>query len=165
MNNRGFIQLSLLGYIVLGMSMIVLGLSIALKVQSARLDSAKQELAVEKAEFASFVKQVNTAGIAAKAKADAENKLNEERKRRNEVELRKLRLANNEFKRLRDADTRSRRLPEAPANSRNPELSCFDRPELERAYGELVKGLRAIADEGTESAIGLNSARSWAQGR
>jgi hypothetical protein len=153
----GFLSLGLTGYIALGAAAIILGMGVALKFQTARLDSVKQE-------YATFKAQVKAAGDAAKVRADAENKLNEERKKRNEAELRKLRLANAEFKRLRD-NAPSRRLPEAPADSRNPELACFDRPELERAYGKLVEGLRGLADEGTESTLALDSVKRWAQGQ
>lgn len=48
MRNKGFIQLSLLGYAVLGLASLVLILSIALKVQTARLDSVKAEYQVFK---------------------------------------------------------------------------------------------------------------------
>jgi hypothetical protein len=155
LSNRGFISLPLSGYIALGAAAIIAVVSAYAYIQTNRLEACKQE-------HAAFVAQVKAAGDAAKVKADAENKLNLERKKRNEAELRKLRLANAEFKRLRD-NAPSRRLPEAPADSRNPELSCFDRTELERAYGELVKGLRGLADEGTESTLALDSVKRWAQ--
>ncbi len=57
------------------------------------------------------------------------------------------------------------RVPAAPAGSSRPDLACFDRPESERAYGALVAGLRGLADEGAKSAVELNTAKAWAQGR
>ena len=150
---KGFIFPSL--YIYLGLGLIVLGLSTAVYVQSSRLESCK-------AEYRAFVSETERLGKEAEIKVkqiEAENKLKKEKA---DAELNKLRLDNAEFKRLRD-NAGSRRLPEAPANSRNPALSCFDRAELERAYGELVKELRGIADEGTEATIGLDTVKRWAQ--
>lgn len=158
MRERGFISLSPTGYIMLGMSMIVLGLGIALKIQTARLDSVK-------AEYWAFVADVKTKGDIAKAKADQENKLNQERKDKADREYQKLLASNAALKRLRDARPATSGLPQAPADSKRPELACYDRAEFSRAYGELVTEIRAGADEGTESAIGLNVAREWAQGR
>lgn len=153
---RGFIQLSLMGYMTLAFGVIVLGLSIALKVQSSRLESCK-------AEHQLFVSQVERLGKEAKEKAkqvEAQDKL---RFKKAEDEIKKLRSDNDKFKRLRDSDTRSRRLPEAPKDSVRPDLSCFDRTALESAYGELVKELRGLADEGTEATIGLDTAKRWIQ--
>ena len=153
MNSKGFIFPSL--YIALISGAIVLVLGIALKVQSSRLESCK-------AEHKAFVSEVERLGNEAKVKAEFTNKQNIKLKEKADAELNKLRADNAKFKRLRDEYTRERRLPEAPANSRNTALSCFDRPELERAYGELVKELRGIADEGTEATIGLDSVKRWA---
>ena len=149
---KGFIFPSL--YIYLGLGLIVLTLGIAVKVQSSRLETCKLE-------HQAFVNEVESIGKEAKFKAlqiEAENKLKKENA---DESLRKLRIANDEFKRLRD-NASGRELPAPPADSRNPSLSCFDRPELERAYGELVKDLRGIADEGTEATIGLDSVKMWA---
>jgi hypothetical protein len=48
--HRGFLSLSLAGYAVLGLGAIVLILSIALKVQTARLNAVKDEYSAYKAE-------------------------------------------------------------------------------------------------------------------
>src|SRR6185295_17263030 len=56
-------------------------------------------------------------------------------------------------------------LPPAPADTKRPQLACFDRAELERAYGELVKELRGGADEGSACTVDLNTAKAWGQGR
>lgn len=69
------------------------------------------------------------------------------------------------IKRLRESGAGSRGVPEAPASSSRPDLACYDRPEFVGAYGRLVTGVRGLADEGTASAIDLNSARRWAQDR
>ncbi len=59
----------------------------------------------------------------------------------------------------------SGRLPAAPSGSKSPEgQACFDRAELQRAYGKLVEELRAIAAEGSEVEAALKTAREWANG-
>lgn len=153
---KGFIQLTLSGYIIAGLTVALLISAAMLKVQSSRLESCK-------AEFQTFKSEVERVGKEAEIKVkqiEAENKLKKEQA---DNELKKLRLDNAEFKRLRDSNPSERGLPKAPADSRNPALSCFDRTSLESAYGELVKELRGIADEGTEATIGLDTVKRWAQ--
>jgi hypothetical protein len=150
---KGFILPS--GYIMLGMGAVILILGMLLKVQSSRLETCK-------AEHKAFVSEVERLGKEAKEKVKLTEEANLRKKEKADVELKRLRADNAEFKRLRDGSG-ERRLPQAPADSRNPELSCFDRSSLESAYGELVKELRAIADEGTEATIGLDTAKRWAR--
>jgi hypothetical protein len=69
------------------------------------------------------------------------------------------------IKRLRNERPPSNFVPAAPAGSSRPDLACFDRPALERAYGELVVGVRELADEGAAATVGLDTARRWAAGR
>lgn len=69
------------------------------------------------------------------------------------------------IKRLRDARPVGGLVPTATASSSRPDLACFDRPAVERAYGALVVGLRGLADEGAKSAVDLDTAKRWAQGR
>lgn len=155
MNSKGFISLSLTGYIYLGLGAVILLLGLAVKVQSSRLESCKEE-------HRAFIAQTERLGLEAKAKAkqiEAQDKLKKEVA---DNELKKLRSANAEFKRLRDSNPGERRLPKPPAETRRPDLSCFDRTELERAYGELVKEVRGIADEGTEATLSLDTAKQWA---
>ena len=54
-------------------------------------------------------------------------------------------------------------LPPAPSGSSRPDLACFDRTTYQSAYGDLVTGLRGLADEGTTATIDLNTAKVWAQ--
>ena len=61
-------------------------------------------------------------------------------------------------------DARRRFLSAAPAGSQCPEgQACFDRAEFERAYGDLVGEVRALADEGTQVTIDLDTAKGWAR--
>ena len=153
MKQKGFINLSL--YITLGMGAIILIFGTLLKVQSSRLETCK-------AEHKAFVSEVERLGLEAKEKVKQQEVKDKLKKEVADAELKKLRADNAEFKRLRDGSG-ERRLPQAPADSRNPELSCFDRTTLESAYGELVKGLRIIADEGTEATLILDTVKRWAQ--
>ena len=57
----------------------------------------------------------------------------------------------------------SGRVPAAPPDSRRPDLACFDRPEYQRAYGELLQEIRGLSDEGSKSTIGLDAAKEWAK--
>ena len=54
-------------------------------------------------------------------------------------------------------------VPAAPAGSSRPDLICFDRAEYQRADGSFTEGARRLADEGTESTLGLDAAKAWAQ--
>lgn len=145
---KGFIFPSL--YIYLGLGAVILTLGMVIKYQSVRLELADQ--------FKTSVESLGEAARKEKKRIEAQNKLNKEKA---DETLRKLRSDNDKFKRLRD-NAGSRGLPKPPAETRRPDLSCFDRTELERAYGELVKEVRGIADEGTEATIGLNTAKQWA---
>jgi hypothetical protein len=69
-----------------------------------------------------------------------------------------------DIKRLRDDRARSGSgvVPAAPAGSVRPDLACFGRTELERAYGELVTEVRGLADEGTAATVDLDTTKKWA---
>ena len=66
---------------------------------------------------------------------------------------------------LRKSRPSSSFVPAAPSGASRPDLACYARPEYLGATGNLVEGLRRLADEGTEAAVGLNTAREWAKGR
>jgi hypothetical protein len=155
MNQRGFISLSLTGYIALGSLAVITLVSGYAYIQTKRLEACK-------AEHRAFVSEVERLGLEAKEKAKKQEAQDKLKKEKADAELKKLRSANAEFKRLRDSDTHNRRLPEAPRETPRPDLACFDRSSLESAYGELVKGLRGLADEGTENTLRLKSAVDWA---
>ncbi len=77
-HQKGFIPLSptLIG--VLAVTLVVAGLGIALKVQSARLESEKADHAATKQEYAVFVSKTKALGEEAKAKVAAEIKRQKE---------------------------------------------------------------------------------------
>lgn len=53
----------------------------------------------------------------------------------------------------------------ASASAGGPDVACFDRPIVERAYGALVIGLRSLADEGSKATVDLDTAKRWLQER
>lgn len=63
---------------------------------------------------------------------------------------------------LRNAIPSSGIVPAAPATSARPDLIAFDRAEFIGATGNLIDGIRRIADEGSTATVDLNSARTWA---
>ena len=152
---KGFIQLSLTGYIALGCAAVISVVSAYAYIQTKRLEACKSEFQV-------FKSEVERLGLEAKAKAKQQEAQDKLKKEKADEELRKLRIDNAKFKRLRDSSS-SRGLPQAPRETSRPDLACFDRPSLESAYGELVKELRGLADEGTENTLRLKSAVEWAK--
>lgn len=156
MRERGFIQLSPTLWLAIGVGVLVAGLGIALKVQTARLDSCK-------ADHAAFVAMVKAEGVAAEKaarKKEAEDvALKEKTDAAHKAAVAAL---NADVARLRNQRPVSRIVPSAPADSRDPSLACFDRAELAAAIGRFVTDARGIADEGAAEALALQSAREWA---
>lgn len=69
---------------------------------------------------------------------------------------------NAELKRLRNERSRTSYTPPAPANSRSPELTCFNRAELESAFQFLDAGLQDLIAEGDTYKSRLVSGMKWA---
>lgn len=66
-----------------------------------------------------------------------------------------------------ESDRRAFKIPEASQTSSRPDLACFDRAELSREVGEILKRFRGrtreLADEGTANTVDLNTAKKWVQ--
>ena len=63
-----------------------------------------------------------------------------------------------------DADRRRAYfLPPAAPSACGTDIAAFDRTEYLRAYGNLVEGLRGLANEGTQAVVDLDNAKAWAQ--
>ena len=126
-------------------------------VQGLRLDALQ-------AKYDGFVATTKAEGEAAKklaeAKAKADRQLKESSDHEYETTIASLRA---DVKRMRDDRARSRFVPAAPAGSRSVGLACFDRAELEQALRRFDEGVTGIIGEGDADAVGLNSARGWAQ--
>ena len=159
MNQRGFIQLPLMAWGAIAAGAVILSLTGAVYVQTLRLASCKAEFA----EFKGGVEAIGKAAEkAAKDKAMQDKLFKEKADAQNTSALASLRAT---VKRLRDASPSGSFVPPAPAGASRPDLACYSRPEYLGATGNLVEGLRRLADEGAEAAVGLNTAKEWAKGR
>jgi len=69
---------------------------------------------------------------------------------------------NADLKRLRNERSRTSYTPAATANSRSPELTCFDRIELESAFQFLDAGIQELIAEGDQNTARLVSGMKWA---
>ena len=112
MRNRGFIQLSLMGWMAVGAAVIILGLSVLLKIEKRSHEATKKE-------YAYFVADVKAKGEAQKVKVEAEIKRQEQvtKEVSKTYENRISSIRSSFDKRLRDAYTSGGKLsalPEAP---------------------------------------------------
>lgn len=126
-------------------------------VQNLRLDKAL-------ADHNAFVAQVGAAGTVAQAKVDVITEKQIEIKEVADVDYKTLsaRLAADN-KRLRNDRSRSSITPAAPTDTGRPDLACFDRTELEQAFGFLINGVSDLTQEGDESTLRLSVGMKWAQ--
>ena len=60
MSQRGFAELGVMAYAAIAAGVVIVGLSVAVKVQTARLDATQQELATEQANRALWQKAAET---------------------------------------------------------------------------------------------------------
>ena len=132
------------------------GMAVALKVQSSRLASCKQE-------FATFKADVQAKGEAALQKARQIDADNAKRKEKSDAERKRLIAANTDLAdRLRDNAARSS-LPETAGTAGIPETACFRRPDLDAAIRKFTAGTAGIAATGDAAVIDLDNAKRWAQ--
>lgn len=161
MRQHGFGSITL--YAAIGAALVIAGLGIALKVQSARLEAVKQE-------YAGFVAQVKAVGEVAQAKARAQESADKKLKEKIDNENKILRdsLAVS-ARRLRDASAGSGIVPSIPAAPGGSDAANFDRAEFNRALRDYFEGARRLDSEaakliveGAEGIADLDSARRWA---
>lgn len=137
---------------------LVSGAGPAWYVQGLRLDAVQSV-------FDGFVSTTKAQGEAAKkeaeAKAKADRQLKESSDREYQATIAALRT---DVKRMRDDRARASFVPAAPADSRSPDLACFDRADLEQALRRLDVGISGLIEEGDTDAVGLNAGRRWAAG-
>ena len=157
LRQRGFITLGPMVYAALAAGIAILGLTIALKVQTARLDA-------EKAEHKAFVEHTRAIGVAQEARAKRIAEQDKTRKEKADAEntITRARL-DDALRKLRDNRPGGSFVPPAPAGAGRPDLACYDRAEFVGAVGKFVEGLRGLADEGSKAAVDLNTAKKWAQ--
>ena len=127
-------------------------------VQGLRLDAVQ-------AEYYGFVATTKAEGEAAKKLADAKEAEDKRKKESSDHEYQTtIASLRADVKRMRDDRSRGRFVPAAPAGSRNPEIACFDRAELERTIRDFDTAIQGLVDQGSADAVGLNVARRWAAG-
>lgn len=135
------------------------GGGLAWTVQGWRLDAVK-------AEFKGFVATTRAQGEAAQKLSDATKAADKKRKDQADAEnKRTIDTLRADVKRLRNARAGSSFVPAPAPGASRPELACFDRAELERAIRDLDRGVQGLVDEGSEAAVNLDTARTWAQQR
>lgn len=128
-------------------------------VQGWRLDAVK-------AEFKGFVDTTRALGEAAQKLSDATKAADKKRKDQADAEnKRTIDTLRADVKRLRNARAGGDFVPTAAPGADRPDLACFDRAELERAIRDLDRGVQGLVDEGSEAAVNLDTARTWAQSK
>lgn len=158
MNQRGFVlpALGITAYAAIAASVVIFGMGVALKVESSRLASCKQE-------FEGFKAQVKALGDVAAAKSKAETDRQAKLLKDTEATSAKLKsdlsIAN---KRLRNERASRSRVPAAPPTSSRPDLACFDRSLLADALRQLDEGVSGLVDEGSENTLRLKMSVDWA---
>ncbi len=148
-------------WLAVGAAVLVAGLGMAVKIQSARLDSCKEAAAA-------FQAAVKAEGQAAEKEAARVNLSNLKAKEAANGKITQL-LADNGtlVKRLRSNNPPQSRLPAPDPASKRPDLICLDRAEYQREDGILVarlfEGARSLADEGTANTLKLSTIAEWAK--
>lgn len=144
-------------YIAAGGAVIILGLSVALKVQT----DAKQAV---KAEYAAFVADVRAKGEAQERETKATIERDRKAKEKVDAENKRLRSANATLAvSLRESRSSVGYLPAPAPGAASPNRVCFDRGSLERSIAELDAGVSSLVERGDAYRIDLDSAKSWAQ--
>jgi flagellar motility protein MotE (MotC chaperone) len=154
---KGFINLSLTGYIALGAAAIIAVVSAYAYIQTTRLEACKQE-------FALFKGQVEAIGKQAEIDAKRIESENIKRKEKADAQIKKLRTDNaNLAKRLRDERASQNYLPAPAPGSPSPEVATFDREKLERAIQRLDEQLSGLIERGDEGLKTIEELKEWAQ--
>ncbi len=157
MKARGFLLAGPMLYAAIGAGVIIAGLSLALKIQSSRLETCRVE-------FGAFKLETKRLGDAAeKAAKEREQRDQKAKERTDAAHKTAVARLNRDVQRLRDDNARRSILPPAPPGARDPQTACFNRPELDRAVSGFIGGVTSLVAEGAEGVAGLDAAKVWAQ--
>jgi hypothetical protein len=152
MKQRGFLQLTPLLYGAIAAGAIILALSGAVWVQTARLSSANSTIAATKV--------IGKAAEAAAKKKEKDDKRSKEKAdEQNRFDTASLRV---DLERVQRSAGRSI-VPLGPPGARRPDLVTFDRAELDTALRRFTAGAGDLVGEGAKATVDLNTARKWAQ--
>lgn len=144
-------------WLAVGAAVLVAGLTVAVKVQTSRLDAVRQE-------YATFKAEVKVLGEAAQKAADAQTATDKSKKERADAYNKRIVAdLNNAIQRMRDERAGSDFLPPASPSAGSPEIASFNRAELERTIRNFDKGVQGLVDEGSKAVIDLNTAKKWAE--
>lgn len=159
MNQRGFIALPVMAWAAIAAGVVILGLGVAVKVQSARLDS-------EKAAFSAFRAQVEALGLAAQKEAARVNLVNLKAMEAANVEYAKVKgdLASSyaAYRKLRNANSGQGGMPIAPTVTSGSDRTCFATDQFAHAMGVLEAGVPNITEQGDAAKSRLIGAMKWA---
>ena len=170
MTERGFIALPIMGWAAIAAGAVILGLSVAVKVQTSRLDS-------EKAAFSAFRAQVEAEGAAAAKEVTRVNLANQKAKEVSDGEYAKVKgdLASSyaAYRKLRNANSGSRTVPPAAKVTGSTDRTCYRSAEVTRAVGDfeagisgafgiLETGIPQITEQGDSARLRLSTAVEWA---
>jgi len=137
---------------------VILALSLAVWVQTGRVEAWKGK-------HDNLVTQTKIIGDKRNADTKIENeRLTKKAKEANEqttILRAKFADASN---RLRDNSTRRSYVPSVTTSTSRPDLSCYDRAELDRAIRDFTGNTGELVIEGESKSIDLDVAKTWAQG-
>ena len=150
MRQRGFVPSPLLIA-----SIVILILGAGLAIQTKRVESCK-------ADYARFVAEVKTIGVEAEKKAKAQEAIDLKAKEKSDAQAKsdRTRIAMLS-KRLRDANSRSSTVSQLPLTTNRPDLSAFDRAELDRAIRDYQSEILGLIEKGAEAIVDLDVAKEW----
>lgn len=135
-------------------------------VQTKRIQWAKEETAKIQRDFDKFKGGVAALGEKAKAEAAAKETADKQRKDKADAENKRtadsLRADVARMRRERDSAGRSF-VPAITTCPASPAEADQRQAEYQRAYRELVRGIRELGDEADGEIVDLNSAKRWAQ--
>ena len=134
MNQRGQFTLPLMGWVAVAVGVAFVGLSIALKVQSSRLESCKKEAAA-------FVAQVEANGKIAEAAAKLKE-AQDAKQIKDALTQRDVALA-----KLRGHNSSGYRLPTAAIAAGSGSQVCFGADAYHAAMGAFGKSLERFVDD------------------
>lgn len=125
-------------------------------VQGLSIDNLKSDHELQ-------IQKIKNVGEIVQAKSDTIAATQEKAKEVADVDYKEdFARLNAELKRLRNERARTSYTPASPANSRSPDLACFDRAELEQAFRFLDSGISELVAEGDKSALRLSIGMKWA---
>ena len=156
-HTKGFLLAGPMLYGAIASVIAIGGLSIALKIQSSRLETCQVEFEVFKRETKRIAEAQEKEN---RRKEELDRKAKERTDEQHKTTIARL---NSDIKRLRDANSRSSLTPQASPTTKRPDLACFDRTLFTQAIREVEGAIEAIVGEGAARTVELDLAKQWAK--